>query len=109
MPILLQSRPLGSSVRPTKREDEYAICGKCGCSWFEEVKLARIDKNQVVIPSQAVPKLSELYLILKCGKCNELHEPPMVSSTSPSYKQYLTMIQELDSPVKTEENPVEKK
>lgn len=106
MPTLLESRPTSTSARPTKREDEYAVCGKCGCSWFEEIKLARIDKNQIVIPGQSVPKLSDSYILLRCGKCGELHEPPLVASTSPSYKTYVTMLRELDSAV---EQPPEKK
>ena len=97
MPKLLESRPFTPSMRPIKREDEYAVCGACGCSWFEEVRLSRVDKNHVVIPGQSPPKMSEVFLLLKCGKCAELHEPPLVASTSFSYKTYATMLQELDT------------
>jgi hypothetical protein len=107
MPTLLDARPLGASLRPARREDDYALCGKCGCSFFEEIRLARIDKNQIVIPGQTVPKLSEVFLLLKCGKCNELHEPPLVQSTSHSYKAYVTMLQELDA--KPEDKSTDKK
>jgi len=95
MPKLLEER-LQVGMKPLTQEERYALCGKCGCSWFEEVKLARVNRNQVVVPGQSVPKLSEQYIVIRCGKCNELHEPSVFSSHSAGYKMHQTMITELD-------------
>lgn len=94
--------PTGVTLAPTEapkataRPTPIAACAKCKCTWFEEVRVARVHKEQYVAPGQSPNKLSDTFVLMRCARCMELHEPPLVASASPGYKGYMTMISELD-------------
>lgn len=102
MPKELQMREeLPELPRATRITSDYAVCATCACSWFQEIRVARVDRNKVLIPGQEVPKLTESMVLLKCAKCGELHEPTIATNTSHSYKMHREMIAELDSKLDT--------
>jgi hypothetical protein len=87
------------TARARNKEERHGVCGKCKCSWFEEVRVARVDRDKVVAPGQPPPRLTEQFILLRCVRCLELHEPSLVASASPGYRVYTQMLEELDQSV----------
>lgn len=96
LPTAVPGPAEAQAPKPTARPSIMAACGKCKNTWFEEVRVARVHKEQYIAPGQSPHKLSDTFVLLRCARCLELHEPPLVASASPGYKGYMTMVAELD-------------
>lgn len=109
MPNELKQRDdLPSLPRAARATADYGLCAKCNCSWFQEIRVARVDRNRVLVPGQEVPKLSESMVLLRCVRCDALHEPIVSSSTSHVFKMHKAMIEELNSVDTIQSSTVEK-
>lgn len=81
-----------------KPDADLMKCANCDCSWLEPVRAARFDKNIVSGIGQQPPALVD-FALLRCVRCNELHEPPVNRMFShQEAKVYDEMLDELQAP-----------
>lgn len=77
-------------------------CVECGGSWFECIELSQFDANKMSSLGQRPPYDGSTYFVLKCGRCGELHEPPVNRVMfNTETKDYDSMLDELQAPKET--------
>ena len=71
------------------RDDEnFGICTKCESTWFSEVKVARYNREKMIVVGMAPPRVTDQFIVLQCLKCGEIHEPNNMVSTTHIAKIY---------------------
>jgi hypothetical protein len=98
-----------AALKPVKTNE--LRCVKCSNRWFEAVEAMTIDTN-ITYTLQQKPMPFVSHHVLKCLKCGDLQELPMVfnSSSRKDQDSYTEMYDELSKPLeeKKEETPVVK-
>jgi hypothetical protein len=73
-------------------------CVECGATWFEIVRAVQIDTNQLSALGQT-PSHDGGYSLLKCVRCGETHEPPIIrGGFNQETKAYDNLLDELQEP-----------
>jgi hypothetical protein len=73
-------------------------CQKCKCTWWQKIHAVKIDANKFCTLGQE-PVSEASFVILKCVRCGELHEPPISRVFNhPEGKLYDKMLDELQQP-----------
>jgi hypothetical protein len=82
------------------QKDNFSRCGKCNCSWFEEVTIGRIVKNHVVVVGQHPPRITGPgpFIMLKCVACGTLNQPNITAATGFNDAAYTEMLKEINPP-----------
>jgi hypothetical protein len=83
---------------------------KCGCTWFEQLKVNQFVSEQQIIPGQNVPPLNgEDFFVLKCARCSALTEPQIMlnNPTRGTEKKYLEAIADISEPLEEPKDEVQ--
>ena len=83
-----------------EEEKDIAPCNKCGCEWFEQVSVNRYQKYHSVVLGQGVPVAGpQMFILLRCVRCAELHEPNVQLNTyDTARKLYEKFTKAMESP-----------
>lgn len=79
-------------------KNDPIACKGCGCEWFEQIRVSKIDMNTLASPGQTVPELGYTHVLIRCVRCNDLQELPINLSSAginPMVDSYTQMVDAL--------------
>jgi len=86
-----------AALKPADKQN--FLCVECGATWFETIKVHRVDPNKFCAFGQPPLPEEPSYYVIKCIRCGEIHEPPtsMVLNNSQT-REYVNFIKEINDP-----------
>ena len=85
---------VAAGLKPLARE--FVTCEGCGSQWFNRVQAVRLDVNQLSNLAQQPAESGGPFYLLQCLRCNDLQDPPLVSSQmSPLRAEYDEMLDQV--------------
>jgi len=90
-------------------EKEIYEC-KCGCTWFEQVRVNQyVSSNPIVIGQEVPPLTMGDFTMLKCARCGTMREPRMSlnNPTRQEEKKYREAIDDITAPLPEAEDEVQ--
>ena len=81
-------------------KEQLVECKECASTWLELIKVEQFDQNKMSTFLQKPTPASDVHFyVLKCLRCGELHEPPMMRGVSNDIsKAYDEMLDVMEEP-----------